>query len=162
MTLEQLWSTLEAWPLAAHIGETWWFPLLESLHVLTVALVVGSILMLDLRLLGLAARNQPVRRLAREILGWTWATFALALITGVGMFITRASHYAANPAFQIKIVLLLLAALNVLAFHRLTARGIDRWDTATTLPRPARFAGGCSLALWIAVMLAGRWIGHLS
>jgi hypothetical protein len=162
MMLQELWSTLEAWPLAAHIGETWWFPLLESLHVLTAALVVGSILMLDLRLLGLAARHHPVHRMTREILGWTWAAFAVALITGAGLFITRASHYADNVAFQIKIGLLLLAALNVLAFHFITARSIDRWDTSRALPRPARLAGGCSLALWIAVMLAGRWIGHLS
>lgn len=162
MRLQDLWSALEAWPLAAHIGETWWFPLLESLHVLTAALVVGSILMLDLRLLGLMASHEPVRRMARELLGWTWAAFGVALLTGAGMFITRASHYAANTAFQIKVALLLLAGLNVLVFHRITARGIEHWETAATLPAPARLAGAGSLALWIAVMLAGRWIGHLS
>jgi len=162
MTLAELWSALEAWPLAAHIGETWWFPLLESLHVLTAALVVGSILMVDLRLLGLATRQQRVSQIGREVLGWTWAAFVLALLSGAGMFITRASYYAANVAFQIKVALLLLAALNVLAFHFMTARSIDRWDTAATPPPPVRLAGACSLVLWMAVMLAGRWIGHLS
>lgn len=160
--LEQLWSALEAWPLAAHIGESWWFPLLESLHVLTAAFVVGSILMVDLRLLGLATRDERVSLIGREVLGWTWAAFVLALFTGAGMFITRASYYAANVAFQIKVGLLVLAALNVLAFHFITARSIERWDAAPRPPSTVRLAGGCSLLLWIAVVLAGRWIGHLS
>ena len=161
MVLESLWSTLEAWPLAARIGESWWFPLLESLHVLTAALLVGSILLVDLRLLGLASWGQSVSRLTQETLLWTWAAFALALISGLGMFITRASYYVANTAFQAKAVLLLLAAINVLAFHFITARSMAQWDSAARLPAAARFAGGCSLALWVGVMLAGRWIGHL-
>jgi hypothetical protein len=162
MSLQDFWSALESLPLAAHIGETWWFPLLESIHVLTAAFVVGSILMVDLRLLGLVARTHPVSRIARETLGWSWAAFALALLTGLGLFITRAGHYAANRAFQIKVLLLALAGLNMLVFHCLTTRDIERWDTATALPKAVRLAGGCSLALWAGVMLAGRWIGHLS
>ena len=162
MTLAELWSALEAWPLAAYIGETWWFPLLESLHVLAAACMLGFILMVDLRLLGLATRQQPVSRISREVLGWTWVAFAVALLSGAGMFITRASYYAANVAFQAKLALLGLAALNVLAFHFMTARSIVRWDTATNPPSAVRMAGGCSLLLWAGVMLAGRWIGHLS
>lgn len=162
MSLTDLWSRLEMLPLAEQIGATWWFPLLESLHVLTATLVLGSILMVDLRLLGLAAVNHPVSRISGEILAWTWGAFTVALLTGTGLFITRAGHYAANTAFQAKAVLLLLAGLNVLVFHFLVARDRQTWDTDARLPTAARLAGACSLALWIAVMLAGRWIGHLS
>src|ERR1043165_7708702 len=107
--LEQFWSTLEALPLAAFIGETYWFPMLESLHVIGATFVVGSLLMVDLRLLGFASLGHPVSRITRETLGWSWAAFVLALVTGLGLFITRASHYAANHAFQVKVLLLGLA-----------------------------------------------------
>ena len=160
--LEQFWSTLEALPLAAFIGETYWFPMLESLHVIGATFVVGSLLMVDLRLLGFASLGHPVSRITRETLGWSWAAFVLALVTGLGLFITRASHYAANPAFQVKVLVLGLAGLNMLWFHRFAARDIAHWDEHRALPSAARWAGGCSLACWAGVMLAGRWIGHLS
>lgn len=160
--LQDFWSMLESLPLAAHIGETWWFPVLESLHVVGAVFVVGSLLMMDLRLLGLVALGHPVSRIARETLGWSWASFGLALLTGLGLFITRASHYAANPAFQVKLLLLAGAGLNVLWFHRFAARDITRWDADRVLPKAVRWAGGCSLTFWAGVMLAGRWIGHLA
>jgi hypothetical protein len=161
MQLDEFWSWLEVQPLSAHIGETAWFPFLESLHVLAATFLVGTILMADLRLLGFAARNHPVSRIVLEIIPWTWGAFALAIITGAGLFITRASAYVANTAFQVKLVLLILAGANVLVLHVALFRDIERWDTHAP-KRTARLAGACSLAVWAAVLLAGRWIGHLS
>jgi hypothetical protein len=77
------------------------------------------------------------------------------------MFITRASRYAEIPAFQIKMALLVLAAINMAIFHLISARGIARWDTASTTTSAARLAGACSLLLWIGIMLSGRWVGHV-
>jgi hypothetical protein len=151
---------LEMTPLALRIGESWWFPLLESLHVLTAMFVVGSILWVDLRLLGVAAKRYPVRGYMGELLRWTWFAFAIALLTGIGMFITRAQGYAANRAFQIKLVLLALAAVNMVLFHVWIQRDIERWNAASP-SGAARFAGATSLALWIGITLAGRWTGHL-
>ena len=85
------WVWLQALPLSEYIGFTWWFPLLESIHVLAISFVVGSILMVDLRLLGLAALLYPVSHLTRELVSWMWAGFATAAITGFGLFMTRAS-----------------------------------------------------------------------
>jgi hypothetical protein len=161
MPFAEFWSWLEMQPLSAHIGETAWFPLLESLHVLAATFLVGTILMADLRLLGFAARNHPVSRIVREIIPWTWGAFALAIITGTGLFITRASAYVANTAFQLKLLLLILAGANVLLLHLALFRDIEHWDMHTP-KRAARLAGGCSLVVWAAVLLAGRWIGHLS
>lgn len=161
MALADLWTWLESLPLATHIGETWWFPLLESIHVLTGTFLLGSILMVDLRLLGLAARMYPVSRVVSETVPWTYSASIVSVIAGLGLFITRASHYAMNPAFQIKMVLLVVAGLNMAIFHLVTARGIARWDGSIT-PSGARVAGATSLALWVGVMLAGRWIGHLT
>ena len=159
--MADLWMWLEGLPLAAYIGEGWLFPFLESIHVLTGTFVVGSILMVDLRLLGLAAGRYPVSRIVKEIVPWTYCACVLSVVAGLGLFITRAGHYAANPAFQIKMVLLVLAGLNMGVFHLVTVRGIARWDDAARPTAGARFAGGCSLLLWIGVMLSGRWIGHL-
>lgn len=159
--MTEFWSWLELLPLAARIGESWWFPLLESIHVLTAMFVVGSILFVDLRLLGLAAMQYAASRFSRELLRWTWASFALAVLSGLGMFITRASWYATNRAFQIKVALLALAALNMLAFHVLGRRTQGRWDSAPTTTIGAKVAGFASLICWLGVTLAGRWTGHL-
>jgi hypothetical protein len=162
MSLHDLWTALESLPIAAYIGETWWFPFLESIHVITATFVVGSILMVDLRLLGLAARKYPIARITEEVVPWTLSACALSVIVGIGLFISRAGHYAENVAFQVKMILLILAGMNMAVFHLLTSRRIARWDAPNATTTSARVAGATSLLLWIGVMLAGRWIGHLS
>ena len=155
------WIWLQDHPISAHIGYTWWFPLLESIHVIAIALVVGSIATVDLRLLGLAAVRYPVSQIVRKLIPWTWAAFVVAAITGFGMFVARASAYVENPAFQIKFMLLPLAFLNMAYFQFRTFRGVDDWDTAREMPTAARAAGAASLLLWAGIVFAGRWIGHL-
>ena len=155
------WIWLQDHPISAHIGYTWWFPLLESIHVIAIALVVGSIATVDLRLLGLAAVRYPVSQIVRKLIPWTWAAFVVAAITGFGMFVARASAYVENPAFQIKFMLLPLAFLNMAYFQFRTFRGVDDWDTAREMPTAARAAGVASLLLWAGIVFAGRWIGHL-
>ena len=155
------WQWLQDHPLAQHIGYTWWFPLLESIHVIAVGLVVGSILTVDLRLLGLAALRYSVSQVTRRLVPWTWAAFVVAAVTGFGMFVTRAPAYVENPAFQIKFLLLPLACLNMAVFQFRTFRGVADWDTAQETPVAARVAGGASLLLWAGVVFAGRWTGHI-
>lgn len=162
MSLVEFWSWLENLPIAVRIGESWWFPLLESLHVVGLAMVFGSILMVDLRLLGVAAKSYAVSVMSKELVPWTWGAFVLAVITGVGLFITRANHYAENPAFQIKCALLVLAGINMAAFHFGVFRRVTQWDVAQKLPTASKIAGAASLLLWASVVLAGRWTGHLS
>ena len=160
MPFPELWTWLEGLPLAEHIGFTWWFPFLESVHVLAIGLVVGTILMVDLRLLGVAALGYAASRMARELLPWTWGAVCIAVVTGFGLFMTRAATYIENPAFETKLVLLLLAGLNMALFQFRTFRGIADWDDAAAPPVAAKVAGGASLLLWIGVVLAGRWVGH--
>lgn len=159
--LTDLWAWLEALPLATHIGETVWFPLLESVHVLTGTFVVGSILMVDLRLLGLAGTRYAVPRMTAEVIPWTLGASAVSIIVGVGLFSTRASHYVTNRAFQVKMALLVFAALNMLFFHFVTARRLTETSRAGSTSSGARLAGAASLLLWVGVLLSGRWIGHL-
>ena len=160
--LSDLWTWLEGLPLSQDIAISWWFPFLESIHVVAITMVVGSILMVDLRLLGFAARLYPASRIWRELVPWTWGAFILSLPTGFGMFMTRAGHYAGNPAFRLKLLLLLLAGLNMAIFQLRSIRSVESWDTNERPPTAARVAGAASLLLWAGVVLAGRWTGHLN
>lgn len=162
VSVADLWTWLENLPISAEIGATWWFPLLESIHVLTATFVVGSILMVDLRVMGLAARSHPVSRITSEVLPWTVGAFVVSTVSGLGMFITQANRYAGNSAFQVKVVLLVLAGINMAVFHLGTSRTLARWDKSAATTTGAKIAGACSLLLWIGIMLTGRWIGHLS
>jgi hypothetical protein len=159
MPLQDLWTWIEELPISGEIGASWGFPFFESIHVVASTFVVGSILMVDLRLLGLAARRYSASRIITEVVPWTIGAFVLSAVAGAGMFITQANRYMDNRAFQV--MLLVLAIINMAVFHRRTARSIAQWDTAAVTTPAARFAGGCSLLVWISVMLAGRWIGHL-
>ena len=161
MDWSEFWNSVQALPLSEHIGFTAWFPFLESLHVLAVGLVVGSILMVDLRLLNIAALTYPASRITKEVIPWTWGAFGLATITGVGMFMTRAGAYVENPAFQIKLILLVLVGVNMSLFQFWTFRNVESWDTATQIPLSARAAGITSLLLWVGIVFAGRWTGHI-
>lgn len=159
--LNKFWLWLEYLPISGEIGATWWFPLLESLHVLFITLMLGFILMVDLRLLGLAARRYSVLSISKELVPWSAAFFFLATVTGIGMFVTRASTHVLNPAFQIKMFLLLLAGINIALFHFYVARNISEWSASPQTPNFARFSAFASLGLWSGVMLSGRWVGHI-
>ena len=135
------------------------FPIIESVHVLAICLVVGSILVVDLRLLGLASVNRPVTRLTHSILPLTWCAFAVAVVSGGLMFISNATKYLGNGFFVAKMILIGIAGLNMLVFHFIRARDLPKWDSASQPPLPARLAGGLSLLLWVAVVACGRWIG---
>ena len=135
------------------------FPWIESVHVLAITLVVGSIGVVDMRLLGIASRNRAVSRLTGDVLPLTWTAFIVAAITGTLLFTSNAVKYSHNGYFQAKMALLVLAFLNMLVFHLVTSRGIERWDESPHVPAPVRLAGGVSLALWILIIVCGRWIG---
>jgi hypothetical protein len=160
MWLEAALKWLEATALATQIRENEvLFPWVESVHVLAIALVVGSISILDLRLIGLAWLDRPVASVARDILLCTWIAFLLAALTGGLMFSAKATGYAGNPFFRAKLVLLVLAGANMLLFHAFIGRGLGRWSSALKPPLAARIAGSLSLLLWIAIAACGRWIG---
>jgi hypothetical protein len=134
------------------------FPWIETVHVLAIVLVVGSISIVDLRLLGWASRDRPVNRVMRDVLPLTWGAFAVAAIAGGLLFSSKAVDYAHNFFFQGKMVLMALAGVNMVIFHAFSGRDVARWSNAEP-PLTARIAGSASLILWIAVVAFGRWIG---
>jgi len=166
MSIATLCSAIQAWPLSTAIrGNTpvtaWLFPIVETLHVMALTVVVGSIAMVDLRLLGLSSRNSPVSRLSREVLPWTWTAWCVAAVFGSLLFISRASTYETNLQFRLKFVCMGLAAVNMLVFHFGSYRQVTRWDSGEP-PMNAKVAGALSLLLWIGVVFFGRWTGYTS
>ena len=134
------------------------FPLLEAIHVLCSSVVVGSVAMMDLRLLGVWQRNRPISELTATALPWTWSGFLLAAMAGGLLFASKAVTYYTDIPFRIKMVCMALAGINMLIFHFFTARTVENWDVGRP-PPSARTAGAASLLLWIVIVAAGRWIG---
>lgn len=136
------------------------FPTIETVHVLALSMVVGSIAVVDLRLLGLVWRERSVTDLSAEFLPWTWSCYGIAVVAGFLLFTSNATTYAETGAFRIKFLAMGLAGLNMAAYHFRTCRTIAQWDNAMPPPPTVRLAGGVSLALWIAIVFCGRWIGY--
>jgi hypothetical protein len=135
------------------------FPWIECVHVLALTLVIGSIAMVDLRLLGLRSRNRGVLETTSEVLPITWTAFAFALISGGMMFASNAVAYAHNAFFQAKMALVVFAGLNMLGYHFVVGKNAAAWQTGASTPLKARVVGATSLALWIGIAACGRWIG---
>jgi len=147
--------------VGSHISNSLWlFPFIECFHVFGIVVLVGATGMLDLRLLGLALKGQSVSKLNKQLLPWAWSGFALMVISGLLMFSSEAVKVYENGAFRLKMILILLAGINALAFQTTVYKTVDKWDLWTRPPIGARLAGVFSLVLWVGVIFAGRWIAY--
>jgi hypothetical protein len=138
-----------------------WFPFVETIHVLSFAFMVGSIFFVDLRLLGFGRKGNPVEQASR-ILPYTWIAFAISCVSGFLMFAPAASRYVVNPAFQIKFILMAVAGVNMLVFHFGVWRSVAAWGQGKATPIAAQVAGFLSMACWIGVVISGRVVPFLS
>jgi hypothetical protein len=151
---------LEQTSVAAGVRESLWlFPAIETVHLFGIILLVSSTVALDLRLLGFALREQAVSKLAARLLPWAWVGFSVQVLTGSLLFASEATKCYGNPAFRIKMLLLVLAGVNALVFHVAPFRKVAAWDNASTPPVGAKLAGILSILLWLGIVAAGRWIG---
>jgi len=155
-----IWESIEYSSLGITIAEsTWMFPTFETLHVIALVTVIGTIGIVDLRLVGIASRGHRVSLLAKDTLPWTWGAFALAALTGGLLFISKASSYVINPYFLWKMGLLVLAGLNMVYLHLTTWRTVEHWEQDPSFPFAAKLAGWLSLIFWVGVVFFGRAIG---
>ena len=137
----------------------WLYPSVEIVHIVGIAILVGSIAVLDVRLLGIS-RSLSVRRLAAHVLPWTLASFALIVPSGLAMFAAHASDLISNPAFALKLSLVGLAAANAAVFHTGVFRSAGNWDVDVLPPLAARAAGAASLLIWVSVIACGRLLAY--
>ncbi len=153
-------ESLQETPFAQYIRESEWaFPTIESLHVIALTIVFGTIVVVDLRLCGLASTNRRFSEIADELLPWTWGAFGFAVIFGSLLFISHAVIYFNNTAFRLKFIFMLFAAVNMLIFELVTRRTVAQWDLGDKVPWAARLAGALSLVFWTASVYLGRQTG---
>lgn len=134
-------------------------PIVEAIHVMAIAVVFGTILVVDLRLLGVRDTRRAYTQVSREMLRWTWVAFVVAVITGAMMFAANAVTYYQNLPFRLKMLALVGAGVNMAVFHLFTARNVDEWNLNRAAPAGGRVAAAVSIALWVSVIFFGRWIG---
>jgi len=155
-----IWQRIEYSSLGPPIAEsTWMFPTLEVLHVIALVTVLGTIAIVDLRLIGVASKGHRVSLLAKDTLPWTWGAFALAALTGGLLWISKSSSYMINPWFLSKMAIMAMAGLNMLYFHMTIWRTVDHWELDPSFPPAAKLAGWLSLVFWLVVVFCGRAIG---
>jgi hypothetical protein len=153
-------TSLEASGVATGIRNSLYlFPLIESVHVVGLTMVFGTILIIDLRLLGLASTRRAFTAVASDVLKWTWLAFGLTATTGLLMFVTNAGTYYHNAYFRAKMALLVLSGINMLAFELTARRTVRGWDRNGAVPAAGRAVAALSLVMWIGVIFLGRWVG---
>ena len=153
------WLANTPWSIALH-ESTWGYPIVESVHVLTLCLFLGMAVMLDLRLLGVTMRRAPVSEVVGRLLPWTAAGFVLMVISGVLLFYAIPVRTFQNIFFRVKVVMLILSGLNVWVFHSTMYRRVAEWDLNPVPPKGVRVAAGLSLVLWAGIVVAGRMIAY--
>lgn len=155
------WEALVASDFATFVRENAWaYPLLETLHMIGLALTVGGIIVFDLRLLGLA-RDISLSSLARHVLRFVFLGIAINVSTGLAMFSSDAVEFSSNASLQVKLVLIGLALLNAGLYQAGPGRSSAPWDRGATPPVRVRIQGALSIALWLAVITAGRMMAYL-
>lgn len=161
MSIDALWQWLVETPVAAFVREAVWaYPLLETVHLVGLALVVGPILAFDLRLLGWH-RDILVDRLAAHLLPLVLSGIAINIVSGGLLFASDAVEFAANPALQAKLALILVAVLNAAWFQRRVFPDHHAWRQRTPAPQAARIAAVVSISVWLMVLTAGRMMAYV-
>jgi hypothetical protein len=153
------WLESTSGSIALH-ESIWVYPIVESVHVLTLCLFLGMTVMIDLRLLGTNLTATPVSQVYRRLAPWMFAGFAVMVMSGTLLFYAVPVKTYLNIFFRLKMTFLLIAGLNVVVFHLITSRSMPHWDLDVRPPLRVRLAGGLSLALWAAVAVCGRMIAY--
>jgi hypothetical protein len=147
------------WSIGLHESQ-YAYPIVESIHVWGLCLFFGTVVMFDLRLLGWMMRSVPVSEVVGRLLPWTIAGFIIMVLSGSLLFFAIPVRSYQNIFFRGKMLLMLLAALNVWLFHSRIYPKVIAWDSSGVPPREARVAGAVSLVLWTGILFSGRMIAY--
>jgi len=160
MSLNDILNILQNSAVGTAVRESdWMFPTFESMHVVFLTATFGSIVLLDFRLTGLGFKGRSVSDVTRDVMVWTWVSFLGAACTGSLLFTSSPVKYYADWATRGKFICMGLAAINMLVYELVTHPTIAKWDNDDVPPVRVRVAGFLSIALWVGVIIFGRWIG---
>ena len=157
--MESLMESFRMWVdatrLSAFMGDsTWAWQAAESLHFVGLSFLIGAVGLFDLRMMGFA-KAVPVAALHR-LIPWGVLGYAINVITGISFFSGAPDQYMYNPAFQFKILFMMLAGINILVFYSAVHGKVALLGAGDDAPPAARIIGGVSLVLWIGVIICGR------
>jgi hypothetical protein len=154
--LRSLFETVHEFPSAVAIRESLNYPYYLTFHTIAIIFFAGLILMMDLRLVGLAFRDTPVSQIQKRLFPWQMFTMVLSTISGLVLLYGQPMRYYGKPFFWIKMALMIFAGVNAIVFHQTTYRSVPDWDTSAEAPTGVRLAGAFSIALWAGVIVFGR------
>ncbi len=156
MSLRTLFEWVDAFPSSIALRESLYaFPVLLTIHLVSLVMFAGLVVMMDLRLVGVAYRGTPFSEMQRRLFPWQMVAMVVTSVAGLLLFYAQPMRYFGKVIYWIKIALIVLATVNVLLFHFRTYRSIDKWDL-TNPPVAAKVAGWLSLALWACIVATGR------
>jgi len=135
-------------------------PLAQTLHILGISVVMGSIVMVDLKFLGVALPSQNVSEMIARLMPWTWWALPLNAVTGLLFVVARPFRYFYNPVFGIKFSLLVPAVVLAFVVYQLNRRELGYWEHSLARRVSGRVIAALSLVLWVGVVMAGRWIAY--
>src|SRR6186997_1961845 len=161
MTLLDVLTWMDNLPLSIALREsTWTYPIVESVHSVGICLFVGLTLRWDLRLMGIGLRCLPVSEVWGKLIPWMTLGAIIMMGTGAALFFSKPLFFWSNVFFRLKLVALVLALLNALAFHFGIEKKLVNWDTSPHTPTAAKLAGFSSMAMWAIVIVFGRFIAY--
>ena len=140
---------------------SWIIPLVQTIHILAISIVLSSVAMLDLRLLGLAGKRVTISGMAERFLPWIWGALVVLASTGAILITGEPDRSLLNPAFQIKMALVVAAIVVTLIFQHTVRRNAAFWDLSPARRRSARLTALISLAIWLAIAICGRLIAYV-
>ena len=161
MWVRSLFEWLEAMPMSLALRESiYGYPIMLTSHVVSMTLIAGLLIMMDLRLMGVGNLQTPVTRIQDRLFPWQMLGLATSVLTGGLLFFGQPMRFYGNFYFWIKNGLMLLALVNALWFHLTTYQSVAAWDTDRTPPFAARMAGALGMVLWAGVIVTGRMIAY--
>jgi hypothetical protein len=155
--LQNLANYVSELPTSVQLRESQYvMPWIFVLHVISMCMFAGTILMMDLRLLGVGYMQTAFSQVQRRLFPWQMAAMFISSATGLALVWGNPLNYVTNIIFWLKMFAMVLAAINALAFHFITEYTVVDWDAGRTPPSGAKLAGWLSIVLWVNVVLAGR------
>lgn len=141
---------------------TWVIPTVQTIHILCVAIVISAVFLVDMRILGIFARTQPLAALSHRFLSWIWYAIAVLFVTGALLIIGEPNRSITNPAFGAKMLMLLIVAGLTFVIQRPLATDAGYWDATGGRRAALKVMAVVSLALWSCIVFAGRWIAYVA
>lgn len=150
-----MWEALEQMAWVKTFSTTgWMYASVSVIHYLTMFWFIGSMAVVDLRVLGIAAKKRNLLELSTQIFPWAWTGFVLAIVSGFFMFTADAGDWAPDPVFHVKLVMIILSVV----FAILVQRGAPKWASLPEIPTSAKVIAAIGLALWILTILSASEI----